>query len=159
MEAQAQEDQFMQRLYNPIFQAGLMLVAGIIVTSVAKLVEISNITEVGDRFPWLSAAAFLFMFAIFNSMSSLAVKDDSNSYWGRAIGSFVGLAAVSGLVAYLFSGLSIWEAGSYSWIYVVLAVGYLIFLGMMSFMKAVVQFAQREEWNQPRIKDKGNRRR
>jgi hypothetical protein len=152
------EAQFMQRLYNPIFQAGLMLMAGIFVTTTAKLVEMAKITEVGDRFPWLSAASFLLMFAIFNSLSSLAIKQESNSYWGRAIASFVGLAAVSGLIAYLFSGLSIWEAGSYSWIYVVLAVGYLIFLGMMSFMKAVVQFAQREEWSQPRIKDRNKRR-
>ncbi|MEM9885921.1 MAG: hypothetical protein AAF849_08515 [Bacteroidota bacterium] len=143
----------MEHACNPIYQAGLMLVAGIVVTLIAIAVDAAKITEVGDRFPWLCAASFLFMFAIFNSISSLAIKE-SNQYWGRAIMSFMGLAASSGLVAYLFSGLSIWEAGSYSWIYVVLSIGYLIFLGMMSFMKSVVRFAQKEEWNQPRIKDK-----
>lgn len=147
------DEQFMQYVYNPIYQAGLFLLAGILVTASAKVIALAGVTEVSERFPWLSAASFLLMFAIFNSLSSLAIKE-SNRYWGRAIMSFMGLAAVSGFVAYLFSGLSIWEAGSYSWIYVVLSVGYLVFLGMMSFMKAVVQFAQREEWNQPNKKNR-----
>ncbi|MEM0994811.1 MAG: hypothetical protein AAF806_31835 [Bacteroidota bacterium] len=150
------DQQFMEYVYNPMVQAGLMFVAGLVVTLMAMAVKAAGITEVGDRFPWLCAASFLFMFAIFNSLSSLAVKE-SNQYWGKAIMSFMGLAASSGLLAYLISGLSIWEAGSYSWIYVVLSIGYLIFLGMMSFMKAVVRFAQKEEWNQPRIKDRKRR--
>jgi len=147
------DDQFMERIYNPIFQAILMFAGGLIVTVIAKAVSAAGITEIGERFPWLSAASFMLMFAIFNSISSLAVKE-TNQYWGRAIMSFMGLAAASGLFAYLFSGLSIWEAGSYSWIYVVLSIGYLIFLGMMSFIKSVVSFAQKEEWNQPRMKSR-----
>lgn len=147
----------MERMYNPIFQAITMFIGGFIVTVVAKAVAAAGITEIGERFPWLSAASFMLMFAIFNSISSLAVKE-TNQYWGRAIMSFMGLAAASGLLAYLFSGLSIWEAGSYSWIYVVLSIGYLIFLGMMSFIKSVVAFAQKEEWNQPRIKDRKRKR-
>lgn len=144
-------------MYNPIFQAILMFAGGLVVTIVAKVVGAAGITEVGERFPWLSAASFMLMFAIFNSISSLAITENSQ-YWGRAIMSFMGLAAASGFLAYLFSGLSIWEAGSYSWIYVVLSIGYLIFLGIMSFIKSVVAFAQKEEWNQPRIKDKKRKR-
>ncbi|MEN0045914.1 MAG: hypothetical protein AAF806_02530 [Bacteroidota bacterium] len=151
------DDQFLERVCNPIFQAILMFSAGLVVTLIAKALGAAEVTEVGERFPWLCAASFMLMFAIFNSISSLAVKE-TNRYWGRAIMSFMGLAAASGLLAYLFSGLSIWEAGSYSWIYVVLSIGYLIFLGMMSFIKSVVSFAQKEEWNQPRIKDNKRRR-
>ena len=77
-----------------------------------------------------------------------------SKYWGRSIYSFMGLALGSGLTAYLFSSLTISEAGSYRWIYVVLTVGYLVFLSIVTFMRRIVEFAQKEEWNHPRIRHK-----
>lgn len=142
-------DPFLEKIANPIFQAILLFVAGLVVTVVAKFVAWIQLTEVSERFPWLSAASFLFLFAISNSISSLGSRPGSN-YWGKSIISFVLLAVTSGGMAYLFSSLNIWEAGSYSWIYVVLSLGYLVFMGLMSFMRNIVEFAQREEWNQPR---------
>ena len=75
-------------------------------------------------------------------------------YWGRSIYCYMGLAAVSGLFAYLTSSLSINEAGSYKWIFFVLTIGYLVFLSIMSLMRKVVEFAQKEEWHHPRIRQR-----
>jgi uncharacterized membrane protein YtjA (UPF0391 family) len=67
--------------------------------------------------------------------------------------SFLLLAFTGAVLAYLFSGLAIGEAGSYQWIFIVVTICYLIFLTMVNLMKKIVDFAMKEEWNQPRIKN------
>ncbi len=95
------------------------------------------------------AASFMLLYAVGNSIFSVS-SDNMAKYWGQSIYSFMGLAAASGLVAWGLSGLSIGQAGSYRWIYIVVTIGYLVFLSMMGVLRTIVAFAQREEWNQPR---------
>lgn len=64
--------------------------------------------------------------------------------------SFLGLAFLNGLAAWLISGVPIGQAQSYRWIYVVVTIGFLVFLSMVNLIKKIVQFAEREEWTQPR---------
>lgn len=78
-------------------------------------------------------------------------------YWTRSILGYIALAGIGALLAWGFSSLSINDAGSYRWIYIVLTFGYLFFLSMIGFMRKIVDFAQREEWNQPRIRKKKKR--
>jgi hypothetical protein len=144
------------RSVSPFLQAAIAFGSVIIFILVSKVIKLSGLMEVPDRFPWITAASFLLLFALFNSVFSLSAENILK-YWGRSIYSFVGLAVGSGLVAYLFSSITIDEAGSYRWIYVVLTIGYLVFLGMMAFMRRIVEFAQREEWNHPRIRHKQGR--
>jgi len=140
---------FFYKAYNPALQAFIVLVAGILVTLGSKVVDSTGILTVGERFPWLSAASFLLFFALFNSIFSLSAKD-LNKYWTRSMLAFAGLAIISGLCAWGFSGMHINEAGSYRWIFVVLTFGYLVFLSMMGFMKRIVEFAEQEDWQRPR---------
>lgn len=107
--------------------------------------------NIEQRFPWTIAASFVLFFAAGNAVIALMSKD-MEKYWSRSVMCFIGLAVLAGLAAYLFSSLGMNEAGSYKWIYLVLTVGYLVFLSMIGFMKKIVDFAQREEWNQPRIR-------
>lgn len=140
-----------EKTFDPIYQAVLCFGAGLIVMLGGKLVQWTDLMDISNRFPWMTSAAFMLFFAMFNSVYSLSAKNMSK-YWGRSIYSFMGLAVVSGLTAYLFSALSINEAGSYRWIYIVLTIGYLVFLCIVTFMRKIVEFAQKEEWNQPRIR-------
>lgn len=135
--------------------AALCLGGVLVVNLLAKVLQISGM-EVAPRFPWMTAAAFLLLFSIFNSVGSLFAAD-SMKYWGRSIYSFLGLVLGSGLLAYAFSSLSIGEAGSYRWIFVVLTFGYLVFVSIMNIARRIVEFAQREEWNHPRIRQKKRR--
>ena len=144
---------FIRWVSNPLLQAVLLFGLNLLVTTIQKLLEWSTLLVSNNHFPWLSAASFLFMFALMNSLTMLTIKEQ-NKYYSQSITSFVGLAVILALTAYLFSGLSIWDAGSYSWIYIVLTIGYAIIFGIISLMKNVVDFAQREEWNQPRIRRK-----
>lgn len=142
--------------YNPVVQAAGIFALGITVTLVAKLINNLGILEIGNRFPWMCAAAFLLFFALINSLSSLSAKD-LNKYWSRSMLSFAGLAIASGLAAYGLSALSINEAGSYRWIFIVLTFGYLIFLSIIGLMKTIVEFAEKEDWQQPTRKQKKRR--
>lgn len=145
------------RSVDPIYQALLCFGAALMVILGGKLVNLIGLMDISNRFPWMTTAAFMLFFAMFNSVFSLSAKN-MNKYWGRSIYSFMGLAVLSGLMAYLFSSLSISEAGSYRWIYFVLTLGYLVFLSMVTFMRKIVEFAQKEEWNHPRTRQKNRRK-
>jgi len=65
---------------------------------------------------------------------------------------YLGSAFAMGLAAWLFSGIPLGEAGTYRSIYIVVTVGFVVFLIVVNFMKRIVSYAEREEWNQPRRK-------
>ncbi|NUO01763.1 MAG: hypothetical protein HUU01_14250 [Saprospiraceae bacterium] len=145
-----------ERAYDPLPQALVTFAAVLVVILGSKLVKLTGLLTVSERFPWMAATAFLLFFAMLNSVFSLSTKSMMR-YWGRSVYCFMGLATASGLVAWLFSSLSIGEAGSYRWLYVVVTFGYLVFLSIVTFMRNIVDFAQREEWNQPRWQSKKRR--
>ena len=146
---ETQKASFLYKAYNPILQAALVFGAGFIVMLFSKILGWTGIFETNQKFPWMTAAAFIFFFAIFNSITSLSAKD-LNNYWLRSMASFGGLAIASGFMAYLFSSLTINEAGSYRWIFTVLTIGYLVFLSILGFMKRIVEFAEKEDWQAPK---------
>ena len=146
-------DSVFSKTLNPFFQAGMALAGVVIISLGAKLVQFIGILDVPQRFPWMSAASFMLLFAVFNSVFSLTSKN-MMIYWRNSVYSFVGLAAVAGGFAYLLSSMTMGEAGSYRWIYIVVTIGYLTFLSIMAIMRKIVEFAQREEWNHPRIRRK-----
>lgn len=142
---------FYGKLANPIVQAALCLSGALLIMLISKFLQYADITEASARFPWMTAASFLLFFAMANSVISL-ISVNRAQYWGRSVYSFAGLALSTGLLAWLFSSLSISEAGSYRWIFFVLTLGYLVFLSIMNMARRIVEFAQKEEWNHPRIR-------
>lgn len=147
------ESSIFERKFDPLYQAGLALFGVLIIDILGMGVKSTNIVGVTSRFPWMCAASFMLFFAVFNAVFSVTSKN-LIKYWGRSIYAFMGLALGAGLLAWAFSGLTIYEAGSYMWIYVVVTFGYLVFLSMVTFMRKVVDFAQKEEWNRPKIRQK-----
>ncbi|MGB3801337.1 MAG: hypothetical protein WA952_16085 [Lewinella sp.] len=150
----ASELSIFEKRIDPVIQAGVVLIMVLIIDIFGLIISGTNTVGVSSRFPWLCAASFMLFFALFNAVLS-ASADNTAKYWGRSMYSFMGLALGAGLLAWAFSGLTIGEAGSYRWIYLVVTVGYLVFLGMIAVIKNVVTFAQREEWNRPRTKNRG----
>lgn len=103
-----------------------------------------------DRlFAWSIGAALMLFFAIANSLLSLRATSFVK-YWGASIYSYLALAFGTIMTAWAFSGIPLREAGSYRWIYIVVTVGFIVFLSMVNFMKIIVAYAEKEEWNQPR---------
>lgn len=145
-----------ERAFTPYLQAAVIFGGVLLFNGIGYLLKISRLIEISERFPWMVAASFMLLYAMFNSIFSISTNNRA-SYWGASIYSFLGLAAASGFLAYLISGLAIKEAGSYWWIYIVVTVGYLVFVSMVGAMRNIVEFAQREEWNQPRFRQKKRR--
>ena len=133
-----------EKTIDPVYQAIIAFVGVIGFIVISKFVNAVGLLSVSAKFPWMTISAFMLLFAVFNSLYSLTAKSIIK-YWGRSIYSFMGLAAAGGGVAYLFSSMTISEAGSYRWIYIVVTFGYLVFLSMMAFLRKIVEFAQKEE--------------
>ncbi len=99
--------------------------------------------------PWVFAMTFLLFYAVINVVFSLNA-DNAEKYWTQSIIGFLMVAGALGSLAYLFSGLGIDEAGSFKWLFTVVTISYLVFMSIVRAMKSIVEFAQREEWNQPK---------
>jgi hypothetical protein len=138
-----------QNITKPIVQAAIILGGGLTLMVLAWLLTVSKIYIQDPLFPWSISSAFMLLFALLNSLMSLRA-DSFAKYWGSSIYSYMGLAFSSGMAAWLFSGIPIREAGSYGWIFIVVTFGFLVFLSMVNFMKRIVNYAEREEWSQPR---------
>ena len=149
MKDERQPTSFYEKAFSPALQALIVFTIAFVFMLGAIMINWLAILEVSKEFYWLTATSFMLFFALFNSVFSLSCKD-INQYWGRSMLAFAGLALATGLLAYLFSSTSIHDVGPYKWIYVVLIFGYLVFLSIMGFMKRIVEFAEREDWQAPR---------
>lgn len=138
-----------KKLDSPPMQAAVILAGAVLLMFFSWLLTVTNIFPADRLFPWSVAAAFMLLFALLNSLMSLRA-DSIYKYWAPSMYSYLGLALCTGLAAWMFSGIPLRDAGTYRWIYIVVTFGFLIFLSMVNFMKKIVQFAEKEEWNQPR---------
>ena len=140
------------KAYNPFLQAAVVFAAMLLFMGVGWIFQTAGV-DMGARFPWTTVAAFMLFFAIFNSVFSLSAKN-LNQYRLRSLFSFTLLLIIAGGTAWLVSGLSPTEAGSYKWILTVIIIGYLVFLSIVGLMKTAVEFAEKEVWNQPKQRKK-----
>lgn len=138
----------------PLYQAGAMLVVILIANLLGELIELIGITEWDELSPWVISGSLLLGYALVNIMIGLASKVKATVYYGKSVIGYLGLAAGAAMIAKLFSSVALGEAGSMWWIYVVITISYLIFMGMMLAMKTIVSFAQNEDENFRQNKDK-----
>lgn len=103
-----------------------------------------GIYDLPRHFPWTISAAATLFFAVANSVLSLGAQDQ-NKYWSNSIMSYMAIVLISCGIAWLFSGLSIYEAKSFRWIYIVFTFGYLLFLCIIRAMRKIVQIAQKQD--------------
>ena len=142
---------FEQRITDPAAQAIVICAGALTLMLIGWTLKVSGLLITDSLYAWSISAAFSLLFAILNSLMSLRA-DNFAKYWGRSIYAYLGSAFAMGLAAWLFSGIPLREAGTYRSIYIVVTVGFVVFLVMVNFMKKIVRYAEREEWNQPRRK-------
>ncbi|MBP7273104.1 MAG: hypothetical protein KA974_04645 [Saprospiraceae bacterium] len=140
-----------QKLAIPYTQAVVVLAISLCIMAIAFLIRTFHVLEIDVLFFWETSAVFLLIFAVLNSIVSL-YSDDLDKYWNKSLVSYLLLLLLSGLLAYGFSGIPIREASSYRWIYIVVTFCYLVFLSISGFTKRIVNFAEHEEWNEPKLR-------
>ncbi len=129
---------------SPFLQGGVVLGAIVIFILATIIFGKIGLADTDGGTPWLVACSMTFFFAIGNSVLSLAA-DDQNTYWWQSILTYVLLVVLGGSSAYLFSGVSIDDAGSYRWLYVVFTFGHILFLTIVRTMKRIVKIAQKQD--------------
>ncbi len=93
---------------------------------------------------WETSFAILMGFALFNSIFSLSYTN-KNVYFRDSIFSFMGIAAVGGFLAYYFSGLTMDEAGSFRWLYIVFGFSYLVFISIVNLMRKIIEIVKKQD--------------
>ena len=143
------ESSFYEKSTDPVWIFISLLACQIVLVLGAKLLGIMNVFQASERFPWMAGAAMLFVFSMFSCLLLIPAKDVS-IYIKRAMYSFMGLIFFTYVVAWLFTGKMIDEVGSFKWIYLVLTVGFLLFIGITVFVRQLITFAEEEDWQGPR---------
>ena len=141
-----QETSFFEKSYNPILQGVVILGFAVLIMLLAKIVQWTGIAHISGQAFWIIAGTSILLFALSNSILSLSSKDMDN-YWVRSIPTYAAVMIMSSSFAYLFSAMTMQEAGTFKWIFMVLTFGYLLFLSMMRFMRKIVDIAQEEDDN------------
>jgi hypothetical protein len=129
---------------SPYKQLVAVLVLSLIFMMFTALIPSSQYSSTALIKPWVVMCGMILFFAICNSILSIATKDD-NTYWMHSIISFAILLVLGGLLAWGVSGVSIGDAGSVKWIYIVFTFGYLVFLSIVNMMKFLVKLAQKQD--------------
>ncbi len=125
-------------------QAAVVITVCLVISLFLKFLSVIKLFEVEALNYWITSATFLLFYALFNSLLSLSSKNQ-NAYWGQSIFSFMAVVIITGFVAYLLSSLSIYEAASMKWIYMVLTLVYIIFLTIVRLMRTIVQIAIKQD--------------
>lgn len=141
---ETKQSYFLDKTYNPVLQAACALGFALVLMLITQIVKWSGAMTVGNRIFWIIAGTAILSYALFNSIISLSSKD-MNKYWFHSTASYAILMVSCGGLAYFFSALTINQAGSFRWIFIVLTFGYLLFLSMMRFMRKIVHIAQKED--------------
>lgn len=132
------------KAYHPILQAVLIAGLSLVLMILVFLMNIVGLSSFPPKVFWMISGACMLYFGLFSSIFSLSTNNFNNYFLMSLIG-FVGVAISGSLFAWLFSGQGIDEAGSFRWIYFILAFSYLLFLAIVNGMRRIVEFAQRED--------------
>ncbi len=130
--------------HHPFLQGGIIVVVAVVFILVGTLLSFLNIIETSIKFPYMSTAAFLFLFAIFNSIISLSAKD-LNIYFLKSFVAYSVLALVCLGLGWLITGKSVGEVASYKWIIFVITFAYLTFLSIAGMMRRLGDFLRNDE--------------
>jgi hypothetical protein len=132
------------RNISPFLQASIVLVLIVIFNVITYVMYTFEMPLAKKGAPWTVFATFMLFYALVNSVLSISATS-RNKYWLHSIISYIILGLIGGSLAYLVSGLSIDEAGSYRWILFIFTFCYILFLSIVRTMKKIVTLAQKQD--------------
>ncbi|MDX1684240.1 MAG: hypothetical protein R3275_03330 [Saprospiraceae bacterium] len=128
---------------SPYYQ-GAVILGLILIGQIGIRITINPEDQFGRLDYWILASAFLLLFAVVASVFSFSAKNPMK-YYGKSVTTFLAVAFLGGLAAYLFSGIALKEAGSFSWIYMVLTIIFVVFLTIVNLIRKIVEIAKKQE--------------
>jgi len=117
-----------QKEIHPFKQAAFALVLNIIAILIVQGVSSGEeMVDKGVR-SWEASFSILLAFMLFNSIFSFLV-----------------VAALGGVLAHYVSGVSMDNAGSFRWLYIVFTFTYLIFISIVNLMRKLMDIAKKQD--------------
>jgi hypothetical protein len=138
-----QNESILNEKISPFKQAGYAIVVAIVLMTLSKFMPVSAYSTTAKIMPWTALCGVILFFAIGNSILSLGASA-YKYYWMHSMISYASLLVVGGFLAYMFTGIGIYDAGSVSWLYLVLTFCYLVFLSIVNLIKFFVNYAQND---------------
>lgn len=139
---------------TPFVLAGLICVASLMFMLLEMCVVGGGLATPDPERTWTIATAALLLYAVFVSVILLQTENKIQGYWNQSMIAFLGLALLNSFLATSISGKSIGEAGSFKFLYLVVTIGFLVFISIVNIARKIVNFAEREEWNSPKMKSR-----
>lgn len=141
--SQIESQSLFSKQVQPRTQA-LLAFSGILVFSlIGSAFDFEN-EKLTEQFPWVISAAFMLVFALFNSILWIP-SQNSSSYLSQSVICYIALAFAAGLLAYAITGIAPQDAGSIKAIFLILTMGYIVFLAIMGTIKQLIVFFNNEQ--------------
>ena len=129
---------------DPVKQAILIFGIATLIVGVEAILFSFGAINRDPLSPWITFTSFILFFALTTCVLSLRAPSQ-RWYWNRSILSFIGVVVASALFGQLFSGLSINEAGSFRWLFIVMSIGYLVFMSIVRLMRRIMDIVIKQD--------------
>lgn len=136
--------------YNAYKHAILVLVLGVIMMLLSLIIKSTGV-ELEETFIWMIVAACSLLFAGSCSIYA-AFNKNFNQFLLHAVVSYLSLVVVMCFLAYFISKIPISKAGTYYKILMVVTFCFLVLLSLVNAVRAIIEYAQKEEWNHPKLR-------
>ncbi len=124
----------------PKWQALSIIIVMMIANSIVVIFGIGD-----EKFPWIIALAFVFLYIIFNSIL-LVFAPKLRMYLSESITFYALLVLLTALFTYIISGVSFTEvSNSIRPIFIVFTMGYIVFLAITISIKLLIRRIDLEE--------------
>jgi len=133
-----------QKQIHPVYQAGVAIVVNLLGIFVLKAGQgEETLIDEGVVF-WELSFSVLMAFMLFNSVFIIPYVNRIQ-YFRDSIFCFLGVAVIGGFLANYASGVSMDEAGSFRWLYIVFTFAYLVFISIVNLMRKIIEIAKRQD--------------
>lgn len=93
---------------------------------------------------WLYGTALILFYIIVNCLLSFQSSDKLN-YYRESIFTYAGTLLFIIILAYFFSGKTIFQAETYSWILFVFSIVYIVFFTIINLIRKIVEIAIKQD--------------
>ena len=144
MTEQAQIQSIFQRQVHPFLQVGVAIVLNLVGVLLIKAFVDSNAGSDSRVVFWEFSFSILMAFIIFNSVFSIPYIKRAQ-YFRDSIFSFLALAVIGGVLSHYIGGISMDNAGSFRWLYIVFTFTYLVFISIVNLMRKIMEIAKKQD--------------
>jgi fucose permease len=138
------EQSIFQKQIHPYYQVGVAIILNILGILLLVAIKPESAVDEDAVVFWELSFSILLAFMLFNSVLSLPYVNRMK-YFSTSIFSFLALAFIGGALAHFISGVSMDNAGSFRWLYIVFTFTYLVFLSIVNLMRKIMEIAKRED--------------